>query len=385
MDSNFTTVGPNLTTLMPPLTTMFAASMVSTLKTMTTPMETNLTTAESNSTALMESKQVECETTLPMLESNTSRPFVPRQPVYMGRVELIVHLVVVALLMVLITGGNIIVIVSVWAYKCLQKVRYMLLVNLAVADVLMGVIVCPATLIMYLASMTGVKHLIRFDVLCGFVAFTLNLSGAVSLFSMCGIALNSFIAVSKPLRYKVLVTQWKTAIFIAFTWVYALILCALLMYFGSKDVCNPPKLMTSTIAMIIKVHFLALLIIIAFAQTFVTIVAARHEKKINAELKLFNNVNDLAVAFKKERKATKSMSIMCALFLLCWIPRVTMSWVKLDGPPPTWYVPVIEGFIKLMYANSALNPLVYAFRMKTFGKAMVKVIKCNYKAHIDDD
>ncbi|EEC04495.1 serotonin receptor, putative [Ixodes scapularis] len=71
-------------------------------------------------------------------------------------------------------------------------------------------------------------------------------------------------------------------------------------------------------------------------------------------------------------------------FMICWFPLYTLNCVKAfcaHCDPPQW---VFDSLIILSHLNSALNPFLYAYRMKDFREALQRLLRCKHPAPLTD-
>lgn len=79
---------------------------------------------------------------------------------------------------------------------------------------------------------------------------------------------------------------------------------------------------------------------------------------------------------QKEVHAAKSLAIIVGLFAICWLPLHIINCFTLFCPgclrPPLWlmYLAII-----LSHANSVVNPLIYAYRIREFRLTFRKIIR----------
>ncbi|KAF8565188.1 hypothetical protein P879_07883 [Paragonimus westermani] len=87
---------------------------------------------------------------------------------------------------------------------------------------------------------------------------------------------------------------------------------------------------------------------------------------------------ELARADYRERRATKRMGLIICIFILSWIPFTLMYMVRgLCGEEDCPDMPHLRMFVTwLGYANSALNPVLYALFNTQFRQAFLTLLHC---------
>lgn len=79
--------------------------------------------------------------------------------------------------------------------------------------------------------------------------------------------------------------------------------------------------------------------------------------------------------FGKELKLAKSLALVLFLFAVSWLPLHILNCIKLFCPACERPVFLIYIAIIFTHGNSAVNPIVYAFRIKKFRRAFRKIWK----------
>ncbi|XP_064868540.1 dopamine receptor D4b isoform X1 [Oncorhynchus nerka] len=122
------------------------------------------------------------------------------------------------LLIIVIIGGNVLVCLSVYMEKALKTTTNYFIVSLAVADLLLAVLVLP--LFVFAEFQGGVWSLNM--MLCdGLMSMDVMLCTA-SIFNLCAISVDRFIAVSIPLNYNRKHVDQRQIILLSGTWLIAL-------------------------------------------------------------------------------------------------------------------------------------------------------------------
>ncbi|XP_009076515.1 PREDICTED: adenosine receptor A1 [Acanthisitta chloris] len=89
--------------------------------------------------------------------------------------------------------------------------------------------------------------------------------------------------------------------------------------------------------------------------------------------KVSSSSNDPQKYYGKELKIAKSLALVLFLFALSWLPLHILNCITLFCP--SCETPHILTYIAifLTHGNSAMNPIVYAFRIKKFRTAFLQI------------
>uniref|UniRef100_A0A3Q3MH48 G-protein coupled receptors family 1 profile domain-containing protein n=1 Tax=Mastacembelus armatus TaxID=205130 RepID=A0A3Q3MH48_9TELE len=137
------------------------------------------------------------------------------------------------LLIVIIAAGNVLVCLSVYLEKALKTTTNYFIVSLAFADLMLAVLVLP--LFVYAEFQGGVWSLDM--MMCdGLMTMDVMLCTA-SIFNLCAISVDRFIAVSIPLNYNRKHVDYRQLILLSATWLLALAVASPVI-FGINNVPN---------------------------------------------------------------------------------------------------------------------------------------------------
>ncbi|XP_016101051.1 D(4) dopamine receptor-like isoform X1 [Sinocyclocheilus grahami] len=137
------------------------------------------------------------------------------------------------LLIIIIICGNVLVCLSVYTEKALKTTTNYFIVSLAVADLLLAVLVLP--LFVYAEFQDGVWSL-NMTLCDGLMTMDVMLCTA-SIFNLCAISIDRFIAVSIPLNYNRKHVDQRQIVLLSATWILALAVASPVM-FGINNVPN---------------------------------------------------------------------------------------------------------------------------------------------------
>uniref|UniRef100_A0A8C6LIP2 Dopamine receptor D4 n=1 Tax=Nothobranchius furzeri TaxID=105023 RepID=A0A8C6LIP2_NOTFU len=122
------------------------------------------------------------------------------------------------LLIVTVASGNVLVCLSVYLEKALKTTTNYFIVSLAFADLLLAVLVLP---LFVFAEVRGGVWTLNMPMCDGLMTMDVMLCTA-SIFNLCAISVDRFIAVSIPLNYNRRHVDYRQLILLSATWLLAL-------------------------------------------------------------------------------------------------------------------------------------------------------------------
>ncbi|XP_063297597.1 adenosine receptor A1-like [Pelobates fuscus] len=277
--------------------------------------------------------------------------------------------------------GNLLVCVAVIQDRKLWTVTNYFLISLSVADTCVGAFAIPCAI---LTSIGIPQHQLRLCLLMLSVLIMLTMS---STFSLLAIAMDRYIAILQPLRYKSIMTPRNALVIIVVGWVTSF-LSGLLPLMGWYKATSPTGhcLFTQIVDMTYVVYYFSvvffilplIVMLVIYAKIFSAV-----RKQLAAIAKggqLGSVAGKNAVGIRKEMKTATSLFTIIFFFSLCWAPLHLINWFQLLCP--NGFVPLIilQIAIVLTHANSALNPILYAYKLKTFRKAFKAIFVCRPNA-----
>ncbi|XP_067863909.1 adenosine receptor A1-like [Heptranchias perlo] len=283
-----------------------------------------------------------------------------------------VYIAVEVLIAVASILGNVLVCWAVKLNRALRDTTFCFIVSLALADIAVGALAVPLAI----AVSLGLKTQFYSCLLVSCVLITLTQS---SILSLLAIAVDRYLRAKIPTRYRIIVTQKRAWIVVGICWLGSTLI-GLTPMFGwhnrsSEEVQKEERnssnkyiicQFTKVIRMDYMVYFnffgwvlLPLVIMFGLYTEIFYIIRKQLNKKVT-------NATDSKRYFGKELKLAKSLALVLFLFAVCWLPLHTMNFILYFFPQYNVTKTAIYIGIFLSHANSAVNPVVYAFRIKKF-------------------
>ena len=272
----------------------------------------------------------------------------------------------------IIVFGNLLVLLAVWNDP-LKKLRSspsnLILTSMAIADLLVGLVVCPITA--YWGWMISVQGESPFDLS---VIFAINVfSVNVSFGHMFLLTLDRVFSLMTPLRYRVRVTNRRVLIANCACWIY-------FIAFGSAFL-----MLRDFFAIMGAVYNVQLLFILLSMLVMYVVILFRFHRYSKERAKC-HSLRDCSIIMQRERKLFKAISIVICAFLICYMPWFVVQMLIYVCQACHPHLPLLMIFFgfsgSLTYANSGLNPFLYAWRLPkykdTFKYFWKQVVRCHH-------
>ncbi|XP_071762407.1 adenosine receptor A3 [Centroberyx gerrardi] len=275
--------------------------------------------------------------------------------------------------------GNVLVVcaVCIGIRGSLREPTFCFLVSLAVADFLVGVAAVPlAVLLDGWASLT--------PDLCLLLSCVVLVLTQASVLSLLAIAVDRYLRLHTPLRYKDLATQRRTWLAVSVCWALSCLL-GFTPLFGwhnysplasgttnksSSSSTSPPCTFLSVISLPFMVYFNFLGCVLA-PLLVMTLLYARIFWSLQGRLQ--ESCPQARASLLRERRLARSLALVLFLFAGCWIPLHLMNCLLLFHGPQSVTQGALYTGILLSHANSAVNPVVYAYRIPKIQQAYSQI------------
>lgn len=279
--------------------------------------------------------------------------------------------------------GNLVVILAITHFKQLHTPTNFLILSMATTDFLLGCVVMPFSMIRSIESCWYYG-----DLLCKVHSCFDIMLCTTSIFHLCFISVDRYYAVCDPLHYVNKITipvievflliSWSVPTFFAFGLVFSELnligvedfvaaidctgLCVLLFnkFWGVVAPCIS-FFVPGTVMVGIYIHIFT--------------VARKHATQIHMGpgRKQAGSERKMKASSKRESKATKTLSIVMGVFVLCWLPffllTITDPFINFTTPEDVYNI-----FLWLGYFNSTFNPIIYGMFYPWFRKALRMIV-----------
>ncbi|EJY57809.1 AAEL009573-PA, partial [Aedes aegypti] len=322
----------------------------------------------------------------------------PAEPVNVLTIQTIVISIVLLAVIIGTIVGNVLVCVAVCLVRKLRRPCNYLLVSLAISDL------CVAVLVMPPALLYEVLEEWKFGtVFCDiWVSFDV-LSCTASILNLCAISVDRYWAITKPLEYGVKRTPRRMIACIVLVWlVAACISLPPLLILGNEHMTNGQPSCSVCQNFFYQIYAtlcafyipLAVMLFVYFQifraarrivneekraqkhlETAINGSATTPEKKLSAGgtvLVATPQHKRLRFQLAKERKASTTLGIIMSAFTVCWLPFFILALVRPFLGEDHHLLSSL--FLWLGYANSLLNPIIYATLNRDFRKPFQEIL-----------
>ncbi|XP_074443362.1 histamine H2 receptor-like [Larus michahellis] len=308
-----------------------------------------------------------------------------------GLQEVVIGLILTLIDLITLLGNTVVFICPV-VEKRLRTVTYMFIMSLATADFLVACLVMPFSIIyevtgMWLFGKLFCKVWISFDVMfC-----------TASIVTLCFISLDRYCSVVTPYHYSRRMSRGRCIVMTCMVWVYSSLISFLPVMQGWNEIPGVDFdagreciFVTNWIFAIVASALAFFVPFMVMCSMYFFIYRASRLKAtriMSQTLEIHYHPNSKRQNhLQLENKATRTISIIISVFVLCWLPYFVLNvWLAARGTDSTSTV-LVDTFkiiTWLGYCNSTINPMLYAFLNRDFQRALKKLLICRHRSQVD--
>ncbi|XP_047426848.1 somatostatin receptor type 5 [Mugil cephalus] len=266
-------------------------------------------------------------------------------------------------------GGNTLVIHIVLHYSKIESVTNIYILNLAIADELF-MLGLP-----FLAVQNTLQSWPFGSFMCRLVMTVDSINQFTSIFCLTVMSIDRYLAVVHPIRS----SKWRrpqvAKVVNGTVWAFSFLVVMPVVVFaniqkagGTCNIAWPQPANIWRAAFIIytsTVGFFCPLLIICLCYLLIVFKIRSSGKKVHATS---------TKRRKSERKVTRMVVIVVAVFVFCWLPFYALNIINLLVSLPSDYQGLYYFVVVLGYANSCANPIVYGFLSDNFKRGFRKAL-----------
>ncbi|KAJ8396976.1 hypothetical protein AAFF_G00012990 [Aldrovandia affinis] len=299
--------------------------------------------------------------------------------------------------------GNALVCAAVVKFRHLRsKVTYVFVVSLAVSDLFVAVLVMPWRAVAEVAGFWPFGGFcevwVAFDIMCS----------TASILNLCIISVDRYWAIASPFRYERKMTRRAALVMIGVAWTLSVLISFIPVQLswhkakgslppaestGPPEKCDASLNRTYAIASsLISFYIPVAVMIVTYTRIFR--IAQRQIRRMSVQERAAERAqrcqgrgppseDGTRSSFKKETKVLKTLSTIMGVFVCCWLPFFVLNCmvpfcdpvVHRVGQLPCVSETTFDVFVWFGWANSTLNPVVYAFNAD-FRRAFAALLGC---------
>ncbi|XP_064205980.1 dopamine receptor D1b [Anguilla rostrata] len=309
--------------------------------------------------------------------------------------------------------GNTLVCAAVTRFRHLRsKVTNFFVISLAISDLLVAILVMPWK------AATEIVGFWPFGSFCNvWVAFDIMCSTA-SILNLCVISVDRYWAISSPFRYERKMTPKVAFVMISVAWTLSVLIsfipvqlnwhkaqaAGFLDLNGTFREPPPPDNCDSSLnrtyaisSSLISFYIPVAIMIVTYTRIYriaqkqirrISALERAAESAKNRHSSMGNSMeseSSFKMSFKRETKVLKTLSVIMGVFVCCWLPFFILNcmvpFCEQAHPRGAADLPCVSSttfdvFVWFGWANSSLNPIIYAFNAD-FRKAFSTLLGCH--------
>jgi len=256
---------------------------------------------------------------------------------------------------------NIVTIHAIRKTSSLPNTLKTLLLNLAVTDLGVGLIVQPSysSLLVKWLQINGEDCNFRY----AFVVIS-STFGLASFLGVVAVSVDRFLAIHLHLRYQELVTHKRIVAVVISIWLLSVIFSVVVVWL-LLDIYSQIATFSGIFGLVLTT--------LAYIRTFLT--ARRHQNQIQALHVQDVGENNEMASFACLVKSSMGAFYVYLVFLMCYLPMLVCLVVfEINGPSITlksWFI-LSSTFV---FLSSSLNPVIYCWKMRHIRHTVINILR----------
>ncbi|XP_012998624.1 adenosine receptor A3 isoform X2 [Cavia porcellus] len=214
---------------------------------------------------------------------------------------------------------------------------------------------------------------------CLFMCCVLLIFTHASIMSLLAIAVDRYLRVKLTVRYKTVTTQKRIWLALGLCWLVSLLVGLTPMFgwngkltskeFQNVTVCSFSRIISMEYMVFFSFFtwiFIPLVVMCAIYLNIFYVIRNKLSQNLSAS-------KETGAFYGREFKTAKSLFLVLFLFALCWLPLSIINcalYFKVKITKDVLYLSIL-----LSHANSMMNPIIYACKIKRFKETCFLILK----------
>ncbi|NXP63731.1 AA3R protein, partial [Chloropsis cyanopogon] len=272
------------------------------------------------------------------------------------------------LLALFATLGSALVIWAVRLNAALQNSTLYFIASLALADIAMGLLVMPLAIVVSLGIAVPASS-------CLFVCCLMVVFSNASILSLLAIAIDRYLRVKLPTRYKTITTERRVWWALGLCWSLSLLGGLVPMFGWSKAGPRSPRSLRCRFISVMRMDYMVYFCFFTCTLAPLLVTCALYAEIFRTIHTKLTRARGAGAFYGQESKTAKSLALVLILFAISWLPLCIINCVSYfypesQIPPYLMYLAIL-----LSHANSAMNPIVYACKIKKFKTTYLLILR----------
>ena len=254
--------------------------------------------------------------------------------------------------------------------KCFRKVPIVFIANLALADLLTGIIVDP----LYAAHAFGIFQNEKYTTTLTVGDYASYVTVNNAIVTIVILIIDRSVAIKKPFMYRRVMTLKTAAIIVVISWLY----CGFFSTFRLMGMSNEAYILLDT-HLHVTFTFLSLTCLFGFIYSNLRTEKRKELREVSSMEYVTDATKEKLQEIKTDKRLLVTIFLILFLFFLTYSPYAIFIHLELYCPScqdSKVYFFLSKISEPIVYLNSVLNPFIYAWRHKNFRKALLWVLKC---------